>query len=473
MSTLSSARVRRVGFFFAAVFAAVGLVVGIAVAATPFVDISGNPNAADIDTAYNAGIVTGCDVTHYCPSDPLKRDQAAGFLNRAAGLSTATAKRFPVANARSSAQTFCSLYAASPRSFEPGPCQGSAVDVDNAASVGGEASLAIGSDGLPVMSYFDAKNGDLRVARCANPVCSAGTASSTVDAAGVTGRFSSLAIGTDGLPLISYYDVTNGDLKVAHCTNLACSSNVTTSVIDNTGDVGQFTSLVIGSDGIGVVSYFDVTNGDLKVARCTATACTAATKATLDSSGAVGQYSAIAVGNDNVPAISYFDATRSRLKFTRCADATCKGAASTTTLDPNSVAGKYTSIAIGVDGLPVIAYYDSGATDLKVAHCGNITCSTGVSVAAVDVQGDVGKYASIAIGTDGKPVVSAYRTDGGNLRLARCANVACTSSVLRNLDTNNDVGASSSIAVGPDGVPVVAFQDLTRGVLRAARPPAA
>ena len=30
----------------------------------------------------------------------------------------------------------------------------------------------------------------------------------------------SITIGADGLGLISYYDVTNGDLKVAHCSNV-------------------------------------------------------------------------------------------------------------------------------------------------------------------------------------------------------------------------------------------------------------
>lgn len=473
MPTLFSTRARRVGLFFGAVIATAALLVGVAAAATPFVDINGNPNAADIDATYNAGIATGCDATHYCPSDPVKRDQLAGFLARTAGLSTAAAKRFPVVNARSAAQTFCSLLAASPRSFEAGPCQGTTVDVDRNVSVGSDTSVAIGADGLPVMSYFDAKNGDLRVAQCANPACSSGTVSSAIDTGGVVGRYSSIAIGTDGFPLISYYDVTNGDLKMAHCVNLSCVGNVTTSVVDNAGDVGQFSSLAIGADGIGVVSYFDVTNGDLKVARCTAAACTAVTKTVLDIGGIVGQYTSITVGSDNVPAITYFDATRSRLKFTRCADASCKGGASTTTLDPNSVAGQFTSMAIGVDGMPVIAYYDKGATDLKVLHCGNTICSAGITVAAVDVQGDVGKYASIAIGTDGKPVVVSYRTDGANLRYARCLNAACTASTLRTLDTNGDVGSFASIAVGPDGVPVVAYQDAGRGVLRVARPPAA
>ena len=49
-----------------------------------------------------------------------------------------------------------------------------------------------------------------------------GYALTTLDGSGNVGRFSSVTIGTDGLGLISYYDATNGDLKVAHCSDLFC-----------------------------------------------------------------------------------------------------------------------------------------------------------------------------------------------------------------------------------------------------------
>jgi len=37
------------------------------------------------------------------------------------------------------------------------------------------------------------------------------------------GYYTSITIGSDGLGLISYYDYGNGHLKVVHCGNVACS----------------------------------------------------------------------------------------------------------------------------------------------------------------------------------------------------------------------------------------------------------
>lgn len=42
------------------------------------------------------------------------------------------------------------------------------------------------------------------------------------DGRGQVGQYNSVTIGWDGFGLISYYDVTNGDLKVTHCSNSFC-----------------------------------------------------------------------------------------------------------------------------------------------------------------------------------------------------------------------------------------------------------
>lgn len=88
------------------------------------------------------------------------------------------------------------------------------------------------------------------------------------DPANNVGSYGSIAIGTDGLPVISYYDFTAGALKVAKCTDASCTGATITTIDDPANDVGRGTSIAIGTDGLPVISYHDYTAGTLKVAAC-------------------------------------------------------------------------------------------------------------------------------------------------------------------------------------------------------------
>ena len=52
--------------------------------------------------------------------------------------------------------------------------------------------------------------------------CSGAATTTVVDSPNDVGSFSSLAIGADGLPLVTYRDVTNNGVRVAHCPNVFC-----------------------------------------------------------------------------------------------------------------------------------------------------------------------------------------------------------------------------------------------------------
>jgi len=137
------------------------------------------------------------------------------------------------------------------------------VTIDSADRVGWFTSIAIGVDGNPVISYYDDTNVDLKVASCGDPTCTTAT-TRAIDTTGWVGIMTSIAIGVDGNPVISYYDDTNGDLKVASCGDPTCTT-ATTRAIDTTGRVGYSTSIAIGVNGNPVISYTDMTNSDLKV----------------------------------------------------------------------------------------------------------------------------------------------------------------------------------------------------------------
>ena len=86
--------------------------------------------------------------------------------------------------------------------------------------------------------------------------------------------------------------------------------------------------------------------------------------------------SSIVMASDDLPVVSYFDDISNRLKIVVCNDDACgEDDEATRTLDESGHSvGRYNSVAIGSDGFPVVSYYDSTARALKVAKCGSVDC---------------------------------------------------------------------------------------------------
>jgi hypothetical protein len=350
---------------------------------------------------------------------------------------------------------------------------------DPASAVGYHSAIAIGTDGLPVISYYDYNLAALKVTKCGNPACTSGNTSTLVDdPANDVGRYTSIRVGTDGFPVISYYDTTAKALKVAKCANPACTGASTITVVDDpANDVGQYTSLRIGADGLPVISYYDDTARSLKVAKCGNASCTGTSTITTvdDPANWVGLWNSIAIGTDGFPVISYMDNTAGALRVAKCANAACTGASTITTInDPTGFEGRFNSIAIGTDGFPVISYQDGTITKaLRVAKCVNAACTgTGTITSTVDDSvNEVATDTSIAIGVDGFPVISYLDVTAFALKVAKCMNPACTgTSVVTTVDDPaNQVGFTSSIAIGADGFPVISYYDGTAGALKVAK----
>jgi hypothetical protein len=281
---------------------------------------------------------------------------------------------------------------------------------------------------------------------------------STLDSAGDVGESTSVTLGVDGLGLISYSDGTNGYLKVAHCSDALCTS-ATTTTLDSSGNVGYYTSITLGADGLGLISYHDYTNADLKVAHCSNALCTSATTFTLESLGYVGEHTSITIGADGLGLISYYDNSNGYLKVAHCSNVLCS-IANKTTVDSAGDVGQFTSITIGADGLGLISYYDNSNGYLKVAHCSNVTC-TSANTATLDSSVYVGWFTSITIGVDGLGLISYYDATNLDLKVAHCSNVLCSSATTTTLDSIGHVGLYTSITIGADGQGLISYYDNT------------
>jgi hypothetical protein len=89
--------------------------------------------------------------------------------------------------------------------------------------------------GRPRISYFDLTNTDLKYAAYDGSAWQI----ETVDGAGFVGHCTSLALNDSSLPRISYHDETNGNLKYAAYNGSAWQIDT----LDEDGDVGEWTSL--------------------------------------------------------------------------------------------------------------------------------------------------------------------------------------------------------------------------------------
>ena len=344
---------------------------------------------------------------------------------------------------------------------------GAATLLDSIGNTGQYSSIALGTDGNPIISFRSSVNGvgSLKVIKCSNPSCSTFISPVILDSGNV-GSFSSIAIGSDDNPIISYYDGSNNGLKVVKCSNPSCSAYETPVTLDSAGNVGFYTSIAIGADGKPIISYNDIVNGDLKVVKCFFSNCSSPsfnTKTTLDGTDNVGAYTSIAIGTtDGNPIISYNDFTNGDLKVVKCTNPSCSIFNAPIPLVTSGSVGEFTSIAIGTDGNPIISYYDSSLfiNELKVVKCTDPSCSTSNAPVTLDSAGDVGLYTSIAIGTDDNPIISYYDFTNSDLKVVKCTNPSCLSfNAPITLDSAGDVGEYSSVAIGADGNPIISYYD--------------
>ena len=284
----------------------------------------------------------------------------------------------------------------------------------------GYTAIAIGNDDNPIIAHIWY---GLDVVKCGNPSCTSGNSFTDVES-NMSGLEVDIAIGNDGNPVISYYDEqlddpeNRGDLKVAKCNDPACSS-ATITPVDSVGTVGRHTSIAIGSDNNPVISYWAWTGADLRVAKCNNADCSSATKNTVDSVGEVGWFTSIAIGNDG-PVISYYDQTNGDLKLALCSDEACTSAIDT-------IAPVVTAFSIpSTSSSLTVSITTFTATD-AVGVTGYLLTESSAKPAA-DAAGWSGtKPASYTFGSAGSKMLFAWARDAaGNVSDSMSASVVIT-----------------------------------------------
>lgn len=262
--------------------------------------------------------------------------------------------------------------------------------IDGSSGVGLFASLAISPDGKYHASYYDGLKGDLLYMASSNGATWSGR--TTVATKGNQGMFTSIAynpiqVNNKYQPFITYVDASNGLYKMA---NKSGNIWLTALTIGSTGNVGLNTSLALGSSGVPHISYLNETRGQLKHAWTVAGSWNTEV---ITHTAYLGTSNAIGLAFESIPKVAYYAEDQGELRLS-----TRLGAWQETVVDSYRDVGAFVSMALDASFTPHISYVDQTQDRLMYA-----TWDLGVSkwyTQTLAYEG-IGGYTSIALGDAG------------------------------------------------------------------------
>ncbi|MCP2338992.1 hypothetical protein [Actinomadura rupiterrae] len=231
------------------------------------------------------------------------------------------------------------------------------------------------------------------------------------------------------------------DLHLLKCERLPCASPVTAGVVTvpSNAEEGLWAhplAVATGRGGRPVAAFQDLARGDLYFAACTTTSCPA-TATRLVSGGTGGAPSdefssardggvSVVVPPDDRPLIAYRDGHTGTARLLRCRTPACPAADPIGLGDAGSRFAP--SMALGPDGLPVIATYGPSGHAVTVIACRTADCARRTTSRIAANRGTPGPM-DLAVGRNGRPRVLWYGrspgADGFRLHLTTCRHARC------------------------------------------------
>lgn len=325
--------------------------------------------------------------------------------------------------------------------------------------VGEYSSIAIGPQGKPFISYYDIGNGDLKFARGDQEKIFPETLWSleTVDAGGDVGKYTSLAIDENGYAHISYYDDSFHDLKYAYQLE---SGGWLSETVDSTGDVGRYSSLALDEFGYAHISYYDgYPNYNLKYAYYDGSEWVFKK---VDESGNVGKYSSLALDSAGSPHISYIEEIQEgdgslviNLKYTY------KDGSDWLSQNPpmgQDILIGDTSLALDRQNKPYIVYVQQTSQITPTYELNYAFWEGEWQYECVDTLGGIDGQISLSLDRNDRPHIAYYDGINGDLKYASLTSSGWEVQIV---DEVGDVGLYPSLAMDRYGLPHISYRDNT------------
>jgi hypothetical protein len=327
----------------------------------------------------------------------------------------------------------------------------------NGEVVGLFTSIAVDNNRVPRISYFSETLDDLKYAELTDD----GWETETVFSDGRTGLYTSLAINlANNRPFISYYDFGTNEMKLAQPSSGGWSDRV----LATAGTTGVYVSMELDSNNYPHIAYFDDSSSSLRYARWTGTGWE---RWELDTRGAAGLYATLALDSNDYPHIAYYSAAVNELLYIRWTGTKWTGTNvdndNPSIVDTNGDVGKYASIDLDSSNIPHISYaytYLDGDDNLRSLLKYATWNGTSWVTSVVDNSGDTGFYSSIAIGPDNAPRIAYFEEQNDEARYAYYV-PASSRWEFEIIDPVGSVGTYMSLAVDPFGVAHVSYYDFT------------
>ncbi len=376
------------------------------------------------------------------------------------------------------------------------------------AFAGEYSAVDLGADGIPVLSgYYGRPYGDLLFGMASGPEAGASVAWEFVDgvpvdapcegpAAGPRGGIaepgddvgwdSDIVVDGDGLARISYHDRTNGDLKYAAFDGAAWNVHV----VDEAGETGRFTSMVLDVAGNPIIAYMTVRDENIQSHLKVAWATTPTPAAAADWTVYVADTMTVHCRAEDCPdgeaclaetgVCAVLDDPANCGGGNGCGDGEVCVAGSCEEFTPESSledlpagVGLFASLDLYSNGTPAVVYHDSINGDLKYVVFNGVD-AFGPPV-VLDGDGNAGADCSLFISSDDVEHVVYQHQSGEHAELyywnsdtglevvdqgARDANGDPTDPASA-VECLHWVGNFARVAVDPFGNARVAYQDGT------------